>query len=114
MKPSSLSELASIVVHQRPELMRVRRVIEKELIHYDLLFLFQNKRLLTPYHTFIGGSCLRYCHGSTRYSEDLDFHVGANFDNKKFDKLLIEAERYIGKRYGLEVETRSTKQFDGD
>ena len=114
MKPSSLSELANVVVSQRPELARVRRVIENELIHYDLLFLFQNKRVLPPDHTFIGGSCLRYCHGSTRYSEDLDFHVGANFDNKKFDKLLIEAERYIRKRYGLEVETRSPKQFDGD
>ena len=114
MKPTPLSDLVSIVVCERPELARVRKVIEKELVHYDLLFLFQNKRLMTPDCAFIGGSCLRYCHGSTRYSEDLDFHVGANFDNRKFDNLRTEAERYIGNRYGLEVETRSPKSFDGD
>lgn len=114
MKPTPLSNLVNIVVCERPELARVRKVIEQELVHYDLLFLIQNKRLMTPDYAFIGGSCLRYCHGSTRYSEDLDFHVGANFDNRKFDKLRTEAEQYIGKRYGLEVETRSQKSFDRD
>ena len=114
MKPNSLYELASIVVRQRPELARVRKVIEQELVHYDLLFQFKKKRLMMPDHALIEDSCLRYSHGSTRCSEDLDFHIGANFDNRKLDKLRTEAEQYIGKRYGLEVETRSSKQFDGN
>ena len=114
MNPISLTERADIVVQQSPELSGIRQVIEKELVHYDILFLLQQKRLMPPDSVLIGGSCLRYCHGSTRYSEDLYFHVGASFDNKKFDKLIFEAEQYLKKRYGLEVETKSPTLFGKD
>ena len=54
---------------------RMRPVIEKELLHYDILFALEMEDLLDTL-TFQGGTALRLCYGSQRFSEDLDF-VGA-------------------------------------
>jgi len=56
----------------------MRQVIEKELLHYDILFTLDNKGLLDKL-TFQGGTSLRLCYGASRFSEDLDFAGGRNF-----------------------------------
>lgn len=43
----------------------MRPVIEKELLHYDILFALDKKGLLDQL-TFQGGTCLRLCFGALR------------------------------------------------
>ena len=52
-----------------------RPVIQKELLHYDILFCLKQSGLLDGL-VFQGGTSLRLCYGSNRYSEDLDFVGG--------------------------------------
>ncbi len=79
MKKTTLSERADNVIRANPTLAALKPVIEKELIHYDIFFLLQQKELILTNMAFIGGTCLRLCYGSNRYSEDLDFHAGRDF-----------------------------------
>lgn len=53
-------------------------VVEKELLHYRILSAMQDGGLFGPI-VFQGGTSLRLCHGSPRYSEDLDFAGGTGF-----------------------------------
>lgn len=50
-------------------------VIEKEIIHHDILRILSEGGFLNRL-TFVGGTCLRLVYGSSRYSEDLDFTAG--------------------------------------
>lgn len=47
-------------------------IIEKELLHYEILDVMLAEEQLGGC-VFQGGTCLRLCYGSPRYSEDLDF-----------------------------------------
>lgn len=80
----------------------MRPVIEKELLHYDILFALDKENLL-QHLTFQGGTCLRLCYGSPRFSEDLDFTGGSDFTSDKLSDIKQCVEHYIGKRYQLEV-----------
>lgn len=80
----------------------MRPVIEKELLHYDILFALDKENLL-KHLTFQGGTCLRLCYGSPRFSEDLDFAGGSDFTSDKLADIKQCIEHYIGKRYQLEV-----------
>jgi len=55
-------------------------VMEKELIHYEIIKSLRRHGLLEKM-TFQGGTCLRLLYGSPRYSEDLDFACGEAFDD---------------------------------
>ncbi len=114
MKKTTLSERAESLIRQNSRLAALKPVIEKELIHYDIFFLLQQKSLILPEMGFISGTCLRLCHGSNRYSEDLDFHAGTDFEPQHFDSIRLEIERYLADRYGLAVEVRSPKQLKND
>lgn len=54
-------------------------VIEKELLHYEILRAMEEDGLLGDL-VFQGGTCLRLCYGASRYSEDLDFAGDFDFD----------------------------------
>lgn len=79
-----------------------RPVIEKELLHYDILFALDEAKLLDNL-VFQGGTSLRLCRGSNRYSEDLDFAGGKDFNSKMLMEMKAVIEKYIGTRYGVEV-----------
>jgi predicted nucleotidyltransferase component of viral defense system len=79
-----------------------RPVIEKELLHYDILFALDQAGILDEL-VFQGGTSLRLCYGSNRYSEDLDFAGGYDFNTKTLAKMKDAIEKYIGDRYGLEI-----------
>lgn len=80
----------------------MRPVIEKELLHYDILFSLDQAGLLDEL-VFQGGTSLRLCYGGNRFSEDLDFVGGSDFSSKQLTTMKQCIEQYIGKRYGLEV-----------
>ncbi len=80
----------------------MRPAIEKELLHYDILFALDKYGLLDEL-TFQGGTSLRLCYGAPRFSEDLDFVGGKSFATTKLLEMKSCLENYIGKRYGLET-----------
>ena len=81
-------------------------VVEKELLHHDILREMSRAGLLTGL-TFIGGTCLRACYGSPRMSEDLDFTGGANFTDEALASLGMVLEQRLSTKYGLEVTVAS-------
>lgn len=90
-----------------------RPVIEKELLHYDILFALDQAGLLDDI-VFQGGTSLRLCYGSGRYSEDLDFAGGHDFDAKALSKMKDVIEKYVGNRYGLEVTVKEPSALKED
>lgn len=88
-----------------PGRVHMRPVIEKELLHYDILFSLDREGLLDQL-TFQGGTALRLCHGSPRFSEDLDFAGGPEFSGDRLRELKACIEAYLGPRYGMAVRTR--------
>jgi predicted nucleotidyltransferase component of viral defense system len=88
----------------------MRPVIEKELLHYDILFALDSEGLLDRL-TFQGGTSLRLCYGSPRFSEDLNFVGGRDFDAARLHSMKSCIERYVGARYGLEVSVREPKEL---
>lgn len=77
-------------------------VIEKELLHYEVLLALDNARLLERL-TFQGGTCLRLCFGSPRYSEDLDFVGSPDFQKTDIIDIKDAIENTLLRRYDLEV-----------
>lgn len=91
----------------------MRPVIEKELLHYDILFALDEAKLLDRL-VFQGGTSLRLCRGSNRYSEDLDFAGGKDFSSKMLIEMKEVIEKYIGERYGLEVTVKEPSSLKKD
>ena len=88
----------------------MRPVIQKELLHYDILYSLDAAGLLDRL-TFQGGTSLRLCHGSPRFSEDLDFVGGKGFTRQQLEPIKDCIEHYIGQRYGLEVSVREPREL---
>ncbi len=90
---------------QQAEVAAMRPVIEKELLHYDILYCLDQAGLLNEL-VFQGGTSLRLCYGGNRFSEDLDFAGGKDFSSAKLAVMKDCLEDYIGKRYGLDVNVK--------
>ena len=88
----------------------LRPVVEKELLHYDILFALNQEGFLKDL-TFQGGTSLRLCYGSDRFSEDLGFAGGPTFSSIKLQKIADTLEKYLGGRYGLEVDVKEPKEL---
>lgn len=82
--------------------------IEKEIVHYDILRSLSDQGLLNRL-TFQGGTCLRLCYGSQRYSEDLDFTAGDAFDDLDLDGFTGVLERDLLKTYDVAVRVKKPK-----
>jgi predicted nucleotidyltransferase component of viral defense system len=96
-----------------PALMSVRAVIEKELLHHDILREMSASGLLSGM-TFIGGTCLRACYGSPRLSEDLDFTGGKDFSRQSLASLAGVLTAKLEKKYSLKVQvTEPVKETAG-
>ncbi|QBJ63667.1 nucleotidyl transferase AbiEii/AbiGii toxin family protein [Pseudoalteromonas sp. DL-6] len=98
---------------QVENLSHMRSVIEKELLHYDILFALEKGGLLDKL-TFQGGTSLRLCYGGNRFSEDLDFAGGKDFSSAMLADMKHCIEKYIGERYGLEVTVKEPKDLKQD
>jgi predicted nucleotidyltransferase component of viral defense system len=88
----------------------MRPVVEKELLHFDLLFALDQAGLLDLL-TFQGGTSLRLCYGARRFSEDLDFAGGRDFSTIRMLNMKSCIQRYVGERYGLEVTVKEPKEL---
>lgn len=88
-------------------------VIEKELLHYDILFALDQAGMLDDV-VFQGGTSLRLCYGSGRYSEDLDFAGGYDFNTRTLSKMKNVIEKYIGDRYGFEITVKEPSSLKED
>ena len=95
-------QLVTEALKNQPNLSTLRIVVEKELLHHDILRVLSQHDLLKNL-TFIGGTCLRCCYGGIRLSEDLDFTGGHDFTRDSLSlmgKVLIEN---LNDKYGLLV-----------
>jgi hypothetical protein len=64
--------------------------------------------------TFIGGTCLRACYGSSRLSEDLDFTGGSDFRRGSLAKLATILTERLKDRYGLPVSVSEPLKIGGN
>ena len=85
------------------ELAPLQIVVEKELLHHDILREMSTAGLLSNL-TFIGDTCLRTCYGSNRLSENLDFTGGKNFTRKTLANLGALLTERLQAKYNLIVE----------
>lgn len=88
-------------------------VVEKEILHHDILREMQMGGLLKSL-TFFGGTSLRLCHASNRLSEDLDFKGGKDFSRTLMDRLPTILEDGLTRKYGLEVSVEEPKNKEGN
>lgn len=102
-------ELAEIALQRNPQLAGMEVIVEKELLHYELLHVLQRGRWLDGL-TFQGGTALRLCHGSSRLSEDLDFSGGPGFSAVRMDGLAEDLKTALLSR-GLGVEVQPPKRL---
>ena len=110
---SLFDALVDEAIRNSPELAVLRPVVEKELLHHDILRLMSDAGLLVRL-TFIGGTCLRACYGSERLSEDLDFAGGADFDPSQLSGLAKLLVKGLGGKYGLPVEVSEPIKENGN
>lgn len=95
-------QLVNEALRNQPSLSALRIVVEKELLHHDILRILSQNGILKDL-TFIGGTCLRACYQGIRLSEDLDFSGDVDFDMKSLSRIssLLKANLY--QKYGLSV-----------
>jgi predicted nucleotidyltransferase component of viral defense system len=95
-------QLVDEALRSRADLATLRPVVEKELLHHDVLREMSGAGLLAGL-TFIGGTCLRACYGSPRLSEDLDFTGGSGFNKNDLSALARVLPDRLQERYDLPV-----------
>jgi predicted nucleotidyltransferase component of viral defense system len=90
------------IVDSNPDYGAIAAVIEKEVLHHDIMdVLIKNGAMQSL--TFIGGTSLRLCYNSPRLSEDLDFNGGHDFKPSDFDGLEGDIQAYIQNKYETQV-----------
>ena len=95
------------------ELSPLQIVVEKELLHHEILR-EMNRAGLLKHLTFIGGTCLRACYGSNRLSEDLDFTGGLDFTQDTLAPLAAILTKQLKVKYDLMVEVSEPVKESGN
>jgi predicted nucleotidyltransferase component of viral defense system len=112
---SLFDQLVDEALRNQQEIAPLRIVVEKELLHHDIVREMSRAGLLATL-TLMGGTCLRACYGSSRLSEDLDFTGGADFTRERLSALAAVLVDRLQLKYGLRVEvsepTRETGNVD--
>ena len=106
-------QLVTEALHTSPDNASLRMVVEKELLHHDILREMSHAGLLEKL-TFIGGTCLRACYGSRRLSEDLDFTGGSDFSSDQLSGLGAVLKDRLLVKYGLPVEVSEPTRDAGN
>lgn len=105
----SFRNLANMVLHDDPALAGMRTIVEKELLHYELLDILERGGWLNGL-VFQGGTALRLCYGALRLSEDLDFSGGPDFSPRRMTGLAAALEKDLAAR-GLNAAVKSPKRI---
>lgn len=106
-------QLVTQALQANRELSPLRVVVEKELLHHDILREMAEAGLLQNL-TFMGGTCLRACYGSNRLSEDLDFTGGADFKREQLQALGEVLVKRLQSKYGLAIEVSEPRRETGN
>ncbi|MCE6978507.1 nucleotidyl transferase AbiEii/AbiGii toxin family protein [Pseudomonas frederiksbergensis] len=110
---SLFDELVDEALKNKQDLAPLRVVVEKELLHHDIMLALSSAGMLAKL-TFIGGTCLRACYGSNRLSEDLGFTGGADFNRESLTELAHVLVTTLKTKYGLEVEVGEPVREEGN
>jgi len=110
---SLFDELVNEAIRGRAELSSLRPVVEKELLHHDILREMSGAGFLTGL-TFIGGTCLRAGYGSPRLSEDLNFTGGSDFQRSDLAELGSILTDRLRTRYDLPVRVSEPVKTGGN
>lgn len=110
---SLFDQLVTEALRTQVELSPLRVVVEKELLHHDILREMSEAGLLRNL-TFMGGTCLRACYGSNRLSEDLDFTGGADFKREQLIDLSGVLISRLKIRYDLTVDVSEPHRQTGN
>ena len=92
------------VVMRDPALAGMEAIVEKELLHCELLSILQGGGWLDGL-VFQGGTALRLCYGAPRLSEDLDFSGGPDFSPERLSGLAAALENALAAA-GLDTSIR--------
>ncbi len=109
MDRQDFNELVALAMAQ-PGRVAMRPVVEKEILHYDIFHALDKAGLLKRL-VFQGGTSLRLCRGSNRFSEDLDFAGGKDFAAAAMLPIKSCIEHHIGERYGFTVEVKEPREM---
>ena len=110
---SLFDKLVSEATKNQQEFASLQVVVEKELLHHDILREMSKAGLL-KHLTFIGGTCLRTCYGSNRLSEDLDFTGGHDFTRERLTTLADVLTKQLRTKYDLAVEVSEPVKESGN
>ena len=104
----TLGDWANAIVAAAPGLGHAKRALESELLSMAVFHVIHRFGLLPDDAVFIGGTALRLCHGSPRFSEDLHFHT-PRFAPRTLDRgtLAVETEKLTGCRISVSTPTGS-------
>lgn len=106
-------QLVHVAMQQQQSLLALRPVVEKELLHHDILRVLSQEGLLHQL-TFMGGTCLRACYGAVRLSEDLDFTGGHDFTRDRLATMGQLLSESLQAKYGLKVEVAEPVREQGN
>ena len=111
---SRFDAIVQEALRARPDLVMLRTVVEKELLHHDILREMGHADLLRDL-VFIGGTCLRLCYGSPRLSEDLDFTTAMDPGTvqERLSRLRRILKESLYDKYQLPVEVSEPKHEAG-
>ena len=102
----NLNALVDAAISETPDLAPLRPVVEKELLHYEILRALDEAAHLDQL-VFQGGTSLRLCHGAPRFSEDLDFAGGRAFAAGDVEGMARAIESFIIRHLGLEARVKA-------
>jgi predicted nucleotidyltransferase component of viral defense system len=105
-------QLTSHALQNTPDLRLLRPVVEKELLHHDIMRELSTSGVLSSL-TFMGGTCLRACYGSVRLSEDLDFYGNFDFRRELLHEFPSHLRGVMEEKYGLLVQVQTPKSTPG-
>lgn len=98
----AFDEIVKTAISDNQEFAAVKTVVEKEILHFDILEEMNAAGYLKDL-TFIGGTCLRDCYKSPRMSEDLDFTGGFDFSKEQLKDFSESLKRLFLDKYGFPV-----------
>jgi len=91
----------------------LRPVVEKEILHQDVLRILSKAGILQKL-TFMGGTCLRTCYGFARLSEDLDFTGGFDFKKEDLSGICGLLKKAIWQKYSLTLDVLEPVKESGN
>ncbi|MGC9217637.1 nucleotidyl transferase AbiEii/AbiGii toxin family protein [Acidithiobacillus sp.] len=108
MNREDFARYVDMAMNRQDGLGFMRPVVEKELLHYEIFSAIDEAGLLKSL-VFQGGTALRLCYGSNRFSEDLDFAGGPSFNARSMGAIKDCVAKRIGQRFDLDVTVKEPK-----